>query len=195
MSEEFSELLRSVVVLFVVIDPLGSVPFIIGLTKGMEKEQRKNVFRTAVITSLILLMVFALLGHQILLLFGISLNSLMIAGGILLLIMAMRILLYGEVAEKDASTKSAGVIPIAFPLLAGPGAITTTIVSFEKWGILITLFSVAVTFILTWIIMRLVEPIYRILGETGATVVSRVMAIFLAAIAIQFMTEGLQLRL
>ena len=193
MIEEFlDELLKSVVVLFVVVDPIGNVPIFIGLTKGMDREQRKKVFHIATITSWALLMVFALAGHQLLLLFGISLNSLMIAGGILLLILAIKILIYGEWEEKTSSPKNAGVVPIAFPLLAGPGAITTTIVSFEKWGLLITLLSVVIVLVLTWVVLRLIGPIHKILGEIGATVVARVMAIFLAAIAVQFIVEGLR---
>jgi multiple antibiotic resistance protein len=114
----------------------------------------------------------------------------MIAGGLLLLVLAINILLFGGWKEKLVSPKSVGAVPIACPLLVGPGAITTTILILQTSGIAVTLIAVVIIFAVIWGILRLIEPIYKVLGETGAAVIARIMAIFIAAIAVGFVIDG-----
>jgi len=185
-----TQLVKATIALFVVVDPLGNVPIFISLTKSMNETQRKSTFRTATITGLMLLLAFALAGQQILILFGISLYSFMVAGGILLLIVAIRLLVVGGWHETLDSPEAVGAVPIGFPLLVGPGAITTSILNLQSSGIIITLLSVLVTFIIVWFILRYVNPIYRLLGKTGSLVVTRLMALFIAAIAVQYILQG-----
>jgi multiple antibiotic resistance protein len=186
------ELAKGVIALFVVVDPLGNVPIFIGLTKNMDRTQIQKTFRSAIITGLILLFLFAFAGQQILILFGISLNSFMIAGGLLLLIIAVRLLVAGGWQEPSTSPESIGAVPIGFPLLVGPGAITTTILIFQSSGIFVTIFSVLITFIIVWLILRFINPIFRILGKNGSLVVTRLMAMFIAAIAVQYIVQGVK---
>ncbi|MFB0504843.1 MAG: MarC family protein [Candidatus Bathyarchaeia archaeon] len=185
-----TQLVKATIALFVVVDPLGNVPIFISLTKSMNETQRKSTFRTATITGLMLLLAFALAGQQILILFGISLYSFMVAGGILLLIVAIRLLVVGGWHETLDSPEAVGAVPIGFPLLVGPGAITTSILNLQSSGIIITLLSVLVTFIIVWFVLRYVNPIYRLLGKTGSLVVTRLMALFIAAIAVQYILQG-----
>jgi multiple antibiotic resistance protein len=173
-----------------VVDPLGNVPIFIGLTKNMDDAQRKNTFRSAIITGLILLFLFAFAGQQILILFGISLNSFMVAGGLLLLIIAVRLLIAGGWQEPSSSPESLGAVPIGFPLLVGPGAITATILILQSSGIFVTVVSVLITFVIVWLVLRFINPIYKILGRNGALVVTRLMAMFIAAIAVQYIVDG-----
>ena len=121
-----------------------------------------------------------------------SFSSFVIASGILLLLLAIEILVRNEWAEKFASAEDVGVVPVAFPLLVGPGAITTTIVMLQSFGVIIALLLISIVMSVTWIVLRLVDRIHSLLGRTGSAVVARVMAVFMAAIAIQFMLTGMQ---
>ncbi|MEM2319795.1 MAG: MarC family protein [Candidatus Bathyarchaeia archaeon] len=184
------DLAKAVITLFIIVDPLGNIPIFISLTRGLAVPERSKAFNTAISTGFVLLISFALVGQQILVLFGISIYSFMIAGGILLLIISIRILLRGEWEEAPASPESIGVVPIGFPLLVGPGAITTTIINLQAYGILITIIAVLIVFVLTHIILGFINPIYNFLGNSGSAVISRLMALLIAAIAIQFIIDG-----
>jgi multiple antibiotic resistance protein len=186
------DLLRSVFALFIVVDPIGQIPIFIELTRDMNKEGRRKAFRTAVLTGSILLLVFALAGQQLFSLFGISLYSFMIAGGILLLLLSIEIIVRIEWTRKYASVEDVGVVPVAFPLLVGPGAITTTIVTLQASGIVIALSSILIVMLIAWVALRLIDRIHRLLGNTGSTVIARVLAVFVAAIAIQFILTGIR---
>ncbi len=185
-----TDLIKMTVALFIVVNPLGSVPIFVSLTKDMDKQQRKRTYHLAILTGLILLAFFAVVGQNVLILFGISLDSFMIAGGILLLIVAVRLLVIGGWTENLSLSESVGAVPIGCPLLVGPGAITTAILSLQSSGILVTLLSVAITFIIVWLILRFIDPIYRVLGKNGSLVITRVMALLIASIAVQYVLEG-----
>ena len=184
------DLLRGIITLFIVVDPLGNIPIFISLTENMKKNQRRKAFNIATITGLILLLAFAMMGQQILIFFGISMHSFMIAGGILLLIIAVRLLIAGGWEENPKSPESVGAVPIACPLLVGPGAITTTILSLQEFGFFVTIISVLIIFAIVWLVLNFIDPIYRFLGVVGSLVISRVMALFIAAIAIQYIISG-----
>jgi len=185
-------LIKSVTSLFIIVDPFGNIPIFISLTEKMDKEERRRIFNTATITGFILLLLFAMAGKEILNMFGITLQSFMIAGGILLLIVAIRILIIGGWEEKHLTPESLGAVPIAVPLLVGPGAITTAILNLQEFGILLTIISVILVFAIVWVILRYIEPIYRILGKNGSIIIARVMALLIAAIAVQYIVNGLK---
>ncbi|GIU70834.1 MAG: UPF0056 inner membrane protein [Candidatus Nitrosocaldaceae archaeon] len=182
------ELIRAVIALFVIVDPVGLIPIVISLTSHMQKEERKKTIKMAVYVSTILLVAFALAGQQLLQIFGISLSSFSIAGGLLLLALSFELLIKGWSAN---NSKDTGVIPLAFPLMAGPGAITTVILTLESSGFIIALISVGIVSLLVMLTFYLINPIYRILGRLGTLIVSKVMAIFIAAIAIEFILKGI----
>src|ERR671933_2947926 len=125
-------ILKYTIALFVVIDPIGTVPLFIALTEKMRTQERKAVSKIAVVTAGVLLIVFAVAGTQILSIFGITISSFMIAGGVLLFIVSIELLTHGEWRFGAAGAQGeSGVVPLAFPLLAGPGAITAVIISFQ----------------------------------------------------------------
>jgi len=186
-----ADLLKGVIALFIIVDPVGNIPIFLGLTEKMKAEEKGKTFRTATIVGLLLLLAFAVAGQQILNLFGISLESFMIAGGILLLIISVKVLIYGGWQETIISPESVGAVPIACPLLVGPGAITTTILTLQTARIVVTVASVVIVFALVWIILHFIDPIYRFLGKTGSVVIGRVMAMFIAAIAIGYILGGI----
>jgi multiple antibiotic resistance protein len=185
-----NDLLRSTVSLFIVMDPIGLVPLIVSLTSNLSKEQSKKVVRSTIYTAASLLLAFALAGHQILQLFGVSIESFSIAGGLLLLLLSFELLLKGW--ELRGNAIEVGAVPLAFPLLVGPGAITTTIITLERYGIVVALLSVSIAIMLTLIVFNFMHMLNRLLGQLGSLIVSRVMAILIAAIAIEFIISGIE---
>jgi len=184
------EVLRATVALLVIVDPLGNIPIFVSLTGNMDKEVRAKTFKVAVSIGFSLLFLFAVFGLEILELFNIAIPSFRIAGGLLLLIIAVEILVRGGWHYKGSKPETTGAVPMGFPLLVGPGAITTTIVNIHTYGIPITIVSIIFVSIITWVVLRYIDLVYSFLGEVGCEVVARVMAILIAAIAIQFMVEG-----
>lgn len=208
------DLLTSTIALFVVMDPIGVIPLYVSLTRNMLNNERKVISSNAVITTGILLLVFAIAGTTILSIFGITISSFMIAGGILLFIVAVELLTRGEwtfgnprtisntgrksrdtgdnlVSEgESAHGGESGVVPLAFPLLAGPGAITSVMISYQSNGLLISILSIAIVIGLTFILLRIAESINRLLGQRGSMIVTRVFAVIVAAIAVQYIIEG-----
>ncbi len=187
-----NDIITSVIALFVVIDPIGNIPLFIAFTKQLEKAEHKTVSKTAIITAAALLLLFGVAGTQILGLFGITIFSFMIAGGTLLFIIAIELLTYGEWRFVSKVKEDIGVVPIAFPLLAGPGSITAVIISYQTSGFLITFLSIIIVMTITYVILRMVNPIYKILGNRGSMIVSRVFAVIIAAIAVEYIVEGIK---
>lgn len=186
-----TDLIRSTIALFVVIDPIGSVPVFIALTQKMERAERASVTKTAIITAAGLLLVFAVAGAQILSIFSITISSFMVAGGILLFIVAIELLTHGEWRFAGAEVQGeSGVVPLAFPLLAGPGAITAVMISFQTAGLIVTALSILIVIGITYIVLKYIDRIYRVIGRRGSIIVTRVFAVLIAAIAVQFIVDG-----
>jgi len=181
---------KAIIALFIIVDPIGDIPIFIGLTQNMADSQKKRVYNTATLVGFILLLVFAFTGQLILNIFGLSIYSFEVAGGILLLIIAIRILISGTRESAESSPESLGAVPIAIPLLVGPGAITTTIFNLQAYGIEAAILAVLVVLSLTWVILRFINRIYKVLGKTGSLVIARVMALLIAAIAVQYILTG-----
>jgi multiple antibiotic resistance protein len=186
----YFELLQAVVALFIIIDPLGNLPIFIGLTEGMTKKERKDTFVEAIYIGFFLLLLFTLAGTGILGLFGISLNDFKIAGGILLLVISLHMLIQGHFVE-ISDTKDLGAVPLGIPLLAGPGAITTTMVLLGLYGMTVALLAVVINFLISGVIYFWADEIYERIGRTGSIIIAKVMAIILAAIAVKFIREGI----
>jgi multiple antibiotic resistance protein len=186
-----SDLVKAIIALFIIVDPLGNIPIFIGLTENVPDAQKKKVFNTAILVGVILLLIFAFTGQEILTLFGLSIFSFEVAGGILLLIISIRILISGTRESTESSPESLGAVPIAIPLLVGPGAITTTIFTLQAYGNEIAIIAVLIVLSLTWVILRFMNSIYKFLGKTGSLVIARVMALLIAAIAVQYILTGL----
>src|SRR2546425_2863823 len=188
------DMLRATIALFVIVDPLGPVPIFAGLTKGMSLQDKRRVFRIAALVGAVLLAAFALVGQELLLLFGISLQSFQIAGGLVLLLLSIEIIFRGERMDKLTlvSAEETAVFPIAFPLLVGPGAITLTLISIQSSGIMVALSAIVIVMFVSWVVLRQTDRIYRMLGKTGAAVIARIMSLFIAAIAVQYVLAGVQ---
>jgi len=182
-------LVQVFIMLFVIRDPPGCIPIFMALTKDVSKEERERELNHAVAVASILLLLFAFLGKIVLDVLGITLNSFMIAGGILLLLIAFD-LLRGEHKYGVRGGSSVGAVPLGIPLLAGPGAITAVMVIIQSYGVGFVLFAIFSAIIATKLVLGQSERIFRIIGKVGSEVLSRVMGIIVAAIAIQFIMDG-----
>ncbi|HIE09706.1 MAG TPA: MarC family protein [Armatimonadetes bacterium] len=184
-------LIKATVALLIIMDPLGNLPIFMGLTEGLGSKGRHRAFRIAAVVSLVLLLAFAFGGSAVLALFGITLYDFEIAGGLLLLAIALKILVVGH-GRETAEGEEVGAVPIACPLLVGPGAMTTVIVIAKSYGHGVALGAVFISFSVVALILTFSEHLYKLLGRTGALVLSKVMAVLIAGIGVMFVREGLQ---
>ncbi len=195
--------LRFFVTLTAVLDPFLAVPIFLALTASRSDGERKALVRVVTITVFGVLAISALVGEQLLLLIGASLAAFRVGGGLVLLLMALAMLnaQAGGVRQSRDEARAlesgelSGVVPLAVPLLAGPGAISTTIIAAQAGGAVhfaAILVCILLVCALTWITLRLAAPIGARLGTTGLNIATRILGLLLAALAIQTMAEGLR---
>lgn len=183
-----------VVTLFVIMDPPGAVPVFLGLVGRRPLRERTRLATQATFTSLGVIVLFAVLGEQVLSFLKISLPSLQGAGGLLLLLMALK-LLSGE-AEDPNEVKDVNValVPLGTPLLAGPGAIVATILFARQAGsaprYLALALGVVLVHALIWFALRFSSTVARVLGQSGITMVTRIAGLLLAAIGVQLVADS-----
>ena len=184
------EIIEAFITLFVIMDPIGNIPLIIGLTKGMPiKEIKKNIDR-AIFVAGVLLFVFLFFGLQIFDFFGVNPNSFQIAGGIILFAIGI-MYVFGSSLKYVKSHSNDLSIPIGTPLLTGPGVIMTTMILVKESGPFVTVIAAFLTLLAAWLILMNSSRLYKILGEHWTNVISRVMGIILAAIAVEFIINGI----
>lgn len=199
--------LKPLITLVAIINPLAIVPFFIHYTEGFSHQQRRQTVRTAALAAFCVIAVCALLGLQILQFFNISLQSFQVGGGLLLLISAMNMLSARPAeerqanptlqagAEKAAEGNSIAVVPLTIPLLTGPAAMSTVVIYADQartiWQHVALLGYGVVVAIAIMVCFSLADPIARALGKTGINVMTRLMGLILAALAIEVMTGGL----
>lgn len=181
--------LKSLIALFIITDSPGNLPFFMGLTEGLGKKEKRAIFATSILTGFITLIAFMLAGKAVFDLFGITLDDFRIAGGILLFWIAIEIMMKGRVNFEHK--EDVGVVPLGCPLLVGPGAITASLVMLQTYGYAITLSAIGACFFLIWLVLHFADDIYRFLGKNGSLILAKISAILIAAIAIQFIREGL----
>ncbi len=193
----------ALVTIFSVVDPVGVAPLFLALTPALSASERLRVMRRAVLIASVILLAFAALGRKLLDVLGITPPAFAIAGGILLLLIAVD-MLFGRTSrtretpeeEKEGQASSdVSVFPLAIPILSGPGAIATVVLYMSQAGtdifkILAVLAALAVALVASYLSMRLSTLLLRVLGQTGVFVVGRVMGILLAALAVQFVLNG-----
>lgn len=189
--------------LLAIVNPLGVIPVFVSLTGGLAEEERKRIVHTTSVAVAVILAVAALLGKVLLDFFGVSIASFKVGGGILLLLMSISMMQarYAqskqtpEEAAEAEEKESIAVVPIAMPLLAGPGAISTVIIyanaSSNPLHIALIVFICVLMAVLTWMALIAAGPVRRMLSRTGINIVTRLMGLLLAAIAVEFITGGL----
>jgi multiple antibiotic resistance protein len=196
--------LRAFLTLLVVVDPVGIVPVYLGLVGDRPQAERTRVARRAVVVAGVVLFGFALGGDWLLARLGISIDAFRIAGGILLFRIAVGMVLaephQRETREEEEEARSradVSVFPLAIPLIAGPGSMASLMILVGQAGSdprrLVVVFAMTgVVLALTWLALRLAPPLGRLLGRTGVNVVTRVLGVLLAALAVQYVADGVR---
>lgn len=190
-------ILKSTLILFAVVNPVGSIPIFLQVTSKMSGKEKREAFQVGVLSAFAILFIFILIGKQILThVFQIQLNDFMAAGGLLLLIIAIDHLVFGVLAgsvlkKEKARSHHIGAMPIACPVLAGPGAMMTVLMTSSEFGVLTAVCSVVIVLGLTWLILRFIDSVYNFLGEIICTVLSKILCLFIAAIGIRLLMLGL----
>lgn len=195
--------LKTFISLLVIVNPIGAIPLFISLTPHQDEAEKKRTARVAAIAVALVLLISAAVGEHLIRFFGISIASFQVGGGILVLLVAVSMLnaQVGPVRQTieeqaEAETKSnIAVVPLAIPLLTGPGSVSTVIIYAQKaaaWLDYVILAGSGVAIgLLVWGALNLAGPIARLLGQTGINVATRLMGLLLAAIAVEIMSEGL----
>ncbi|MCW8827368.1 MAG: NAAT family transporter [Gammaproteobacteria bacterium] len=202
--EYITEYTRFFTALIVIIDPFGAIPILLSLTRDYTIDERSRAITIAMVTVMIVLSLSAIFGETMLSVLGASLPSFRVGGGIVLLLMALAMLraqpdkLRTTSAETIAadSRENIAIVPIAIPLLAGPGSISTVIIEMHRPGAEYHLIWVVAVIMLVgiilWGVLRLATPIGRILGPIGLNILNRLFGLILTAIAIEIMANGLR---
>jgi multiple antibiotic resistance protein len=192
MHSWLESLLLTFVPLFIVIDALGNLPFVISFSEGMSKRDRRKLIHVAAITATIVGLAFLLFGQFILNVMGISVGSFAIAGGLILLVLSIKYILTGRMVEAVREEMTA-VVPIGTPLLSGPATITTLLLLAGQFPLYIVLISFVLNLLIAWVIFLLGNQIVNFMGRGGLKAISNVFNLLLAAIAVTMVIRGLGL--
>jgi len=178
--------------LFIVIDALGALPFIISMSQDMTGAGRRKMINTAIITATIVGLAFLFFGQFILDVMNISVGSFAIAGGIILLVLSIKYMTTGHMVEA-VKEEMVAVVPIGTPLTAGPATITTLLLLAAQFPLYMVLISFALNMLATWIIFLAGNRIARFLGQGGLKAFSSVFSLLLTAIAVSMIINGLEM--
>ena len=196
--------LSIVATVFAILNPIGAVPTLMVLTDGYTASEKKRVIFKSIMVASGMILGFMFLGIYIFLVLGIDISDFKVAGGILLFKVAFD-MLQGKVSntkltpqetQESIDREAVGIVPIGTPLLAGPGTITTAMIYFNSPQYLISeriavILAVITVLLISYIVLRLSNPLFNRLGKTGSLIISRIMGLLLASIAIEFITSGL----
>jgi multiple antibiotic resistance protein len=198
------QLVKFFLVFFVVVDPISLIPLFAGLTQGASTRYKKIMAGKAAAIAFGICVLFALVGAKFLDIMGISLNAFRIAGGTLLFLIALDMVFARPSGTRSTSTEreeakkreDISVFPLAFPFIAGPGALATILLAAGEVGAKPLLFAgflcvVALVAATCWVLMLLTPRLMKVLGVTGANVTSRLSGVILAALAVQFIIDGI----
>lgn len=191
---DLSILIKTFVAVFVLVDALGNVPILLVLTKGMEPEERHNVVDRAMTIATSVLLAFAFAGQWVLKYLDISMGSLRVAGGLLLLIIALR-MLEGEMDTPVVEQgRDVAITPLALPLLAGPGTLTTVmlLMSESPTAHLSVVIGIVAAMLVSWLIVRLAGRIDAWIGPEGALIIIKLLGFLLAALAVEIGSAGIR---
>lgn len=187
MGFSVKEIITASMILFAVIDTLGNIPIIISLRKKVGHIQSEK----ATIVACIIMIAFLFIGESILNLIGIDISSFAVAGAFILFFMALEMIM-GIQLMKDDSPETASIVPIAFPLVAGPGAMTSILALRAEYHVSNIIAAIVINLILVYIVLKTSGKIEKILGNQGINVIRKIFGVVLLAIAIKLFTSNIQ---
>ena len=185
----FEPFILSFTAIFVALDIIGAIPMYLSLTKDLSRDARVKTVNTSMAVALVVAMVFAFVGKGIFEHLGIAIPDFKIAGGIILLLIALADLLGGPESQNRASG-STGIVPLAVPLITGPGILTTLILQVAVHGYVITLAALTLNYLVAWWALRNCDLIKRGIGKDGTVILSKISALLLSAIAVAMIRAG-----
>ena len=179
--------------IFVAVDALGNIPLFVSLTHSLNKKQKQIVIRESLLTATVIAVSFMFLGKAILRVLNISVADFQIAGGILLLVISTNLLLAGKGRDSVLSKGSseAGVFPLGTPLVTGPAVLTMILMVVDNFGWMPSLISLLLNMLIVWFTFRYADLFTALIGEAGMRAFSKIIYIFLAAIAVMMMRKGI----
>lgn len=175
---------------FVAVDPIGVLPIFVALTRDLDRRAKRKIIAQSLLTALCLAVGFIILGNAIFRFLGIAVGDFMIAGGAILFCIALTDLLVPGKRRRMPSEDS-GAVPIGTPLIAGPAVLTTSLIIVDQHGLAIALTSVLANIALVGLVFYMSDFIIKIIGKSGTRALSKVMALFLAAIAVMMIRKGI----
>jgi multiple antibiotic resistance protein len=178
--------------LFIVIDAIGNLPFVITFSEGMSTKEQRKMIHIATATAVIVGLAFLFFGQFILKSLDISFGSFAIAGGIVLLVLSIKYMITGHMIEAYKEEMIA-IVPIGTPLLVGPATITTLLLLASQYPLYMVLLSFIFNMFFAWVIFLLNSQIVRFIGKGGLNAISRVFSLLLAAISVSMILKGLSL--
>ena len=186
----FRDFLLSLIPLMVALDAPGTLPIYVAMTEGLEKQERQRIVRQSIVTALLITIGFAFLGRAVFKALNITVEDFMIAGGIVLLIIAVtEIVRAGK--KKYPISATFGVVPFGTPLIAGPATLTTTLVLVGSYGYAPVILSLVVNILFAWLIFAQADRIIKVIGINGSRAFAKVAALLLAAIAVKMVRSGI----
>ncbi len=191
MAKTLRGLIDVFIPIFVAIDAFALMPIFLSLTGELSETERSRITNQSILTSFIVCLVFVSTGEFVFRLIGVRVDDFKIAGGLVLLIIAILELVHpGTMKERAIDRTTIGVVPIAVPMIVGPALLTTLIVLLEHYGIRMTLSGLILNLAVLWVFLRKVSLIHRLIGKTGIQAISKLMAILLASIAVMMIRMG-----
>jgi multiple antibiotic resistance protein len=187
---EIKAYLLAIIPIFVAMDAIGILPIFIALTEGMEGPERKRVVRASILTGFVVSLGFLAVGKFIFAVIGVTIPDFKVAGGVILLIIAIHDLLFPEKKRRLAG-ETVGVVPLGMPLIVGPAVLTTTIIAVDAYGYLPTIASLIINLAFAWWVFSKAHLLIRLLGDGGTKAVAKVVSLFLAAIAVMMIRMGI----
>ena len=178
--------------LFIAIDTLGNLPFVVSMSEGMTGHERHKMIHVAVITATVVGLIFLFFGQFILNVLNIKVGSFAIAGGLILLVLSIKYMTTGQAVDL-IKEEMAAVVPIGTPLTVGPATITTLLLLATQFKLYMVLAAFILNLVVVWVVFMLSNQIVRFLGQGGLKAVSKVFSLLLAAIAVSMIIRGLSM--
>lgn len=187
MNFDIKQILTATMILFAIIDIIGSIPIIVSLRQKVGHVKSEK----ATIVSAVIMIAFLFIGERILNLIGVDVNSFAVAGSFVLFILAIEMIM-GIQLMKDETPETASIVPLAFPLIAGPGAMTSILALRAEYFVVNIIAAILINLILVYIVLKTSGRIERVLGKQGINVIRKIFGVILLAISVKLFTTNIQ---
>lgn len=175
--------------IFLVMNPFSSIPTFLSITNGVDKDTMRGYANRAVVVAGILLFVFVFIGSPLMSMFGVTMESFRVAGGLILILMGAE-LVFGLKLNKVSNEKDAPWIIVATPIMTGPGVITAAILFTQEYGFLLVVIAGVIALAATWALLRIAPSIVKLVGVNALNITSKIVGLLLAALGVEYMFQG-----